>query len=186
MKRTIDIFFAVITGLVLAFPFLFVSLLVKLTSKGGVLYWSERVGVGNRVFRMPKFRTMRTDTPVVATHLLSKPESYLTPIGGFLRKTSLDELPQLWSILVGDMTIVGPRPALYNQYDLIELRTRKGIHELVPGLTGWAQINGRDEIPIPEKVDLDAEYLERCSTLFDLKIMFLTLIKVVKREGVSH
>ena len=186
MKRLFDFLLALTAGAVLLGPILVVSLLVKLTSPGPVLYWSDRVGRGNRIFKMPKFRTMRVGTPAVATHLLTDPRVYLTPIGGFLRKSSLDELPQLWSILVGNMSFVGPRPALYNQYDLIALRTQCGVHELVPGLTGWAQVNGRDELPIPDKVALDAEYLQRRSFLFDLRILLLTLIKVLQREGVSH
>jgi len=186
MKRTIDILFAVIAGLVFAVPFVIVSILVKLSSRGPILYWSDRVGVGNRIFRMPKFRTMRIGTPAVATHLLAKPKLCLTPIGGLLRSTSIDELPQLWSILRGHMSFVGPRPALFNQDDLVALRTRHGVHTLAPGLTGWAQINGRDELPIPSKVALDVEYLERRSIGFDFKIILLTLVKVIKREGVSH
>lgn len=167
-------------------PMVFVGLCVKLTSKGPVLYFSNRVGKNNFIFRMPKFRTMRVDTPTVATHLLSDPDSFLTPIGKFLRKTSLDELPQLWSILKGDMSIVGPRPALYNQKDLIALRSQKGVHVLTPGLTGTAQINGRDELPIPVKVEFDEYYLKNRSFLFDLKIIFKTVVKVLKSEGVSH
>lgn len=159
---------------------------MKLTSKGPVLYWSDRVGGNNRIFKMPKFRTMRTDTPAVATHLMTDASTYLTTLGDFLRKTSLDELPQLWSVLRGDMSIVGPRPALFNQDDLIGLRTEKGVHVLTPGLTGWAQVNGRDELPIPAKVELDEYYLKHRSFLFDLKIIILTFVKVVKREGVTH
>jgi O-antigen biosynthesis protein WbqP len=168
------------------FPLLVVALLVRVTSPGPVLYWSDRVGRHNRLFKMPKFRSMRIDTPAVATHLLSNPDQWLTPIGSFLRKTSLDELPQLWSILKGDMSFVGPRPALFNQDDLIKLRTEKGVHEVLPGLTGWAQVNGRDEIPIPQKVQLDAEYLHRQSFFFDLKILWMTALKVFNRDGVSH
>jgi O-antigen biosynthesis protein WbqP len=160
--------------------------LVRFTSTGPILYWSDRVGENNRIFKMPKFRSMRTDTPAVATHLLKDPKACLTPIGGFLRKTSLDEIPQLWSILKGDMSFVGPRPALFNQDDLIALRTRRDIHLIPPGLTGWAQINGRDELPIPQKVALDAEYLQRQSFWFDLKIIWLTAIKVIRSEGVAH
>ncbi len=167
-------------------PALVVAMLVKLTSKGPVLYWSERIGAGNMIFMMPKFRTMRIDTPTVATHLLVNPSAYLTPIGGFLRKSSLDELPQLWSILKGDMSFVGPRPALFNQDDLIKLRTHYGVHELVPGLTGWAQVNGRDELLVHEKVKLDAEYVQRQSLPFDLQILGITALKVLKRDGVSH
>jgi O-antigen biosynthesis protein WbqP len=160
--------------------------LVKLTSKGPVLYWSDRVGKKNQLFKMPKFRSMIIDTPAVATHLLVDPKSALTPVGDFLRKSSLDELPQLWSILIGDMSFVGPRPALFNQDDLIELRTAHGVDRLVPGLTGWAQINGRDELPIPQKVDLDVEYLHHQSLRLDIKILWLTFIKVLKKDGVSH
>ena len=159
---------------------------VRLTSAGPVFYWSDRLGRGNKIFKMPKFRSMRVGTPAVATHLLQDPEVYLTPIGSFLRKSSLDELPQLWSILKGDMSFVGPRPALFNQDDLIELRTRQGVDELVPGLTGWAQINGRDELPIPEKVALDVEYLQRRSLWFDCLIIWKTAVKVLQRDGVSH
>lgn len=169
-----------------AWLFFGIALLVKLTSEGPILHWSDRIGRRNRIFRMPKFRSMRIDTPAVATHLLRDAENYLTPVGSFLRKSSLDELPQLWSILKGEMSFVGPRPALFNQDDLIALRTERGVHELTPGLTGWAQVNGRDEIPIPEKVDLDAEYLERRSICFDLRILWLTAMKVLKRDGVSH
>lgn len=186
MKRFVDLLLALGATLVLLLPILLVALAVKLTSPGPVLYWSDRVGRHNRIFRMPKFRSMRTGTPAVATHLLDNPGAYLTPIGSFLRRSSLDELPQLWSILAGDMSFVGPRPALFNQDDLIALRTAQGVHELVPGLTGWAQINGRDELPIPEKVRLDAEYLRRRSLGFDLRILWLTFIKVVRRDGVSH
>lgn len=186
MKRFVDLLLALGATLVLLLPILLVALAVKLTSPGPVLYWSDRVGRHNRIFRMPKFRSMRTGTPAVATHLLDNPGAYLTPIGSFLRRSSLDELPQLWSILAGDMSFVGPRPALFNQDDLIALRTAQGVHELVPGLTGWAQINGRDELPIPEKVRLDAEYLRRRSLGFDLYILWLTFIKVLRRDGVSH
>ena len=186
MKRFVDLLLALGATLVLLLPILLVALAVKLTSPGPVLYWSDRVGRHNRIFRMPKFRSMRTGTPAVATHLLDNPGAYLTPIGSFLRRSSLDELPQLWSILAGDMSFVGPRPALFNQDDLIALRTAQGALELVPGLTGWAQINGRDELPIPEKVRLDAEYLRRRSLGFDLHILWLTFIKVLRRDGVSH
>ena len=167
-------------------PLLFVTLLVKSTFKGPAIYWSDRVGKDNAIFRMPKFRTMRTDIPELATHLLNDPDHYLTPVGRFLRKSSLDELPQFLSVLIGDMSLVGPRPALYNQDDLIRLRTEKNIHHLVPGITGWAQINGRDELPIPVKVSFDEEYLRRQSFLFDMKILWMTFLKVIKREGVSH
>lgn len=186
MKRLFDLTLAGIAALMLALPFLLLALAVRLTSTGPALYWSDRVGRHNRIFRMPKFRSMRIDTPAVATHLLQNPDQWLTPIGSFLRKSSLDELPQLWSILVGDMSFVGPRPALFNQHDLITLRTEKGVHELVPGLTGWAQVNGRDELPVPQKVDLDAEYLHRRSLMFDLKIMWMTVMKVISSDGVSH
>ena len=170
----------------LAIPMLITALAVKLTSRGPILYWSNRVGCYNTIFKMPKFRTMRTDTPAVATHLLGDPDLWLTPIGKFLRKLSLDELPQLFSILTGDMSIVGPRPALFNQDDLVALRTEKGVHRLTPGLTGWAQINGRDELPIPVKVDFDVWYLEQRSFWLDLKIILMTFIKVLKKEGVTH
>lgn len=186
MKRFFDLSLGVVALIFLTIPLLLVALLVRTTSPGPVLYWSDRIGKGNNVFRMPKFRSMRIGTPAVATHLLNDPASYLTPIGSFLRKSSLDELPQLWSILEGSMSFVGPRPALFNQYDLIELRTKAGVHELLPGLTGWAQVNGRDELPIPEKVKLDAEYLQRRSLWFDVKILWMTSIKVLQREGVSH
>jgi len=172
--------------LLLSLPILAICFLVKLTSRGPILYWSDRVGRYNKIFRMPKFRTMRTDTPAVATHLLSNPDSYLTPVGKFLRKYSLDELPQLLSILKGDMSFVGPRPALFNQYDLIDLRTIKGVHTLTPGLTGWAQINGRDELPIPIKVEYDEYYLKRRSFLLDMQIICRTFQKVVNKEGITH
>lgn len=186
MKRLFDLTLALVATVFLALPLLSVALAVRLTSPGPALYWSDRVGRHNRIFKMPKFRSMRTDTPAVATHLLQNPEQWLTPIGSFLRKSSLDELPQLWSILKGDMSFVGPRPALFNQHDLIALRTEHGVHELVPGLTGWAQVNGRDELPIPQKVQLDADYLRRQSLALDLKILWLTARKVLARDGVSH
>ena len=186
IKRALDALLAATALLVLAIPIALVALAVKLTSRGPALYWSERIGRDNRTFRMPKFRSMRVDTPVVATHLLESPDRWLTPIGSFLRRSSLDELPQLWSILVGDMSIVGPRPALFNQHDLIELRTQRGVHRLRPGLTGWAQVNGRDEIPIPEKVAYDTWYLEHRSLALDLRIVLLTAVKVLRKEGVSH
>ncbi|OWY27286.1 sugar transferase [Herbaspirillum robiniae] len=186
MKRLSDLVLALVATIFLAIPILCVALAVRLTSRGAILYWSDRVGRDNVVFKMPKFRSMRIDTPAVATHLLQNPNQYLTPIGSFLRKSSLDELPQLWSILKGDMSFVGPRPALFNQHDLISLRTKQGVHVLVPGLTGWAQVNGRDELPIPQKVELDAEYLVRRSLRFDLKIMWMTALKVLARDGVSH
>jgi O-antigen biosynthesis protein WbqP len=186
MKRLFDLTLAVFAASLMVLPILFITILVKLTSPGPALYWSDRVGRDNRIFKMPKFRSMRVETPAVATHLLSNAGSYLTPIGSFLRKTSLDELPQLWSIIVGDMSFVGPRPALYNQHDLVDLRTKYGVDKIVPGLTGWAQVNGRDELPIPEKVVLDAEYLQRRSLWFDCIIIWKTLVKVIQRDGVSH
>jgi O-antigen biosynthesis protein WbqP len=186
VKRLFDLILAGLAGLVLFIPVVGVALLVRLTSAGPVLYWSDRVGRNNRIFSMPKFRSMRVGTPAVATHLLADPQSHLTPIGSFLRRSSLDELPQLWSIIKGDMSFVGPRPALFNQHDLIELRTRSGVHELVPGLTGWAQINGRDELPIPQKVALDIEYLQNKTLWLDIKIIFLTGLKVLKRDNVTH
>ena len=186
MKRLFDLLLAVPAALVLSVPFVVVAALVRLTSPGPVLYWSDRVGRHNKIFKMPKFRSMRIGTPAVATHLLKDANSHLTPIGSLLRKSSLDELPQLWSILRGDMSFVGPRPALFNQDDLIELRTQQGVDELVPGLTGWAQINGRDELPIPQKVALDVEYLKRRSLCFDCLIIWRTAVKVVQRDGVSH
>ena len=186
MKRLFDLIAGLCAALVLLLPIAAVALAVRLTSKGPALYWSDRVGRNNNIFKMPKFRSMRVGTPAVATHLLADPNSHLTPIGSFLRKSSLDELPQLWSILVGDMSFVGPRPALFNQDDLIALRTRQGVHELVPGLTGWAQVNGRDELPIPDKVKLDVEYLHRQSLGFDIRILWLTFVKVLRRDGVSH
>jgi O-antigen biosynthesis protein WbqP len=186
MKRMLDFTTALILLLIFSIPMMLIACLVKVTSQGSVLYWSDRVGKNNRIFKMPKFRTMRTETPAVATHLLANPDQYLTSIGKLLRKSSLDELPQIFSILKGDMSFVGPRPALFNQDDLVELRTKKGIHILTPGLTGWAQINGRDELPIPIKVGFDEYYLKHCSFLFDLKILFMTVLKVVKSEGVQH
>ena len=186
LKRLFDIVTALVALCFFSLPLLFLSLLVKFTSEGPAIYWSDRVGKDNTIFKMPKFRTMRTDTPAVATHLLNNPDTYLTPVGEFLRKSSLDELPQLWSVIKGDMSFVGPRPALFNQDDLIALRTEKGVHRLIPGVTGWAQINGRDDLPIPVKVDFDVHYLKHRSFLFDMKILWLTLLKVVKREGVSH
>jgi len=186
MKRAFDFLLAVLAGCILLLPVLVVAALVRLTSKGPALYWSDRVGRNNTIFKMPKFRSMRVGTPAVATHLLADARSHLTPIGSFLRKSSLDELPQLWSILAGDMSFVGPRPALFNQHDLIELRTQQGVHTLVPGLTGWAQVNGRDELPIPEKVKLDVEYLQRQSFWFDIRILWMTFVKVLRRDGVSH
>ena len=181
-----DLVLALVAALLLALPVFMVMLAVRLTSPGPALYWSDRVGRHNQLFKMPKFRSMRIDTPAVATHLLSNPDQWLTPIGSFLRRSSLDELPQLWSILKGDMSFVGPRPALFNQDDLIKLRTEKGVHEVLPGLTGWAQINGRDEIPIPQKVQLDVEYVHRQSLFFDVKILWMTAVKVVAKDGISH
>lgn len=186
MKRIFDFLLALVLLLVLSPLLLVVSLLVKLTSPGPVIYMSSRVGRNNTLFKMPKFRTMVRNTPTVATHLLADPEPFLTPIGSFLRKSSLDELPQLWNIVKGDMSFVGPRPALFNQDDLIAMRTERGVSRLVPGLTGWAQINGRDELPIPEKVLLDAEYLQRRSFWFDMKIVLLTVLKVALRQGITH
>ena len=185
-KRIFDLFLSGFMFFIFSGFLLIIALLVKLTSNGSILYWSKRIGKDNTVFLMPKFRTMRTDTPVVATHLLSNPDAYLTPVGRFLRTTSLDELPQLYSILVGHMSFVGPRPALFNQDDLIDLRTRAGVHVLTPGLTGWAQVNGRDELPIPDKVELDKVYLNRQSWFFDLQILLRTFVKVVRRDGVVH
>jgi len=186
MKRIFDLLLSICLVPVLLFPLLMIAALVRLTSRGPALYWSDRVGEGNKIFKMPKFRTMRIDTPPVATHLLRNPDAYLTSIGSFLRKFSLDELPQLWSILKGHMSFIGPRPALFNQNDLIELRTNKGIHKLVPGITGWAQVNGRDDIPIPLKVKYDEYYMKNKSVFMDLKILYMTLLKVVKAEGVIH
>ncbi len=186
MKRLFDVLLAGVVAVLLLPLIVLVALAVKLTSSGPVLYWSDRIGKDNTIFKMPKFRSMKTGAPAVATHLLQNPDQLLTPIGRFLRQSSLDELPQLWSILKGDMSFVGPRPALFNQDDLIQLRTEKGVHKLVPGLTGWAQVNGRDELPIPQKVDLDAEYLERQSFGFDLKILCLTFLKVIKQDDVAH
>lgn len=185
-KRFSDLILALTAAIMLLVPYAIVALLVKLTSKGPVLYWSDRVGQYNNIFKMPKFRTMQIDTPAVATHLLVDPERYLTPIGSFLRRSSLDELPQLWSILKGDMSFVGPRPALFNQDDLIALRTSYGVEQLLPGLTGWAQINGRDELPIPDKVILDVYYLKHRSIFFDAKIILLTILKVLNRDGIKH
>ena len=186
LKRLFDLSLAVAAALVLALPVAAVAMLVRFTSSGPAVYWSDRVGRRNEIFRMPKFRTMRIGTPAVASHLLTDAKSHLTPVGSFLRRTSLDELPQLWSILVGDMSFVGPRPALFNQYDLIDLRTQQGVHALMPGLTGWAQVNGRDELPIPEKVKLDAVYLQQQSFLFDIRILWMTFLKVIHMDGVSH
>jgi O-antigen biosynthesis protein WbqP len=186
MKRVFDIFLGCLAALILFVPLLLVAVAVRLTSKGPALYWSDRVGRNNVTFKMPKFRTMWVGTPAVATHLLADARSHLTPIGSFLRKSSLDELPQLWSILAGDMSFVGPRPALFNQHDLIALRKHHGVHELVPGLTGWAQVNGRDELPIPDKVKLDAAYLHQKSLLLDIRILWMTILKVLNRDGIAH
>ncbi|HEY7802875.1 MAG TPA: sugar transferase [Orrella sp.] len=185
-KRLFDLLLALAALLLLSLPFFIVAILVKLTSPGPVLYWSQRVGRHNRLFAMPKFRSMRTDTPVVATHLLTNPDAYLTPIGSLLRRTSLDELPQLLSIIKGDMSFVGPRPALFNQNDLIEARTALGIDKLTPGLTGWAQVNGRDDLPIPQKVEFDRQYQIKQSFWFDIKIIWLTFVGVLRSDGVAH
>ena len=186
MKFIFDFVTAVILVVIMAMPLIIIAIAVKLTSPGPIIHWSNRVGKGNRIFIMPKFRTMRIDAPAVATHLLKEPDVYLTPPGRFLRQTSLDELPQLWSVLKGDMSFVGPRPALFNQDDLVALRTGKGVHKLIPGITGWAQINGRDDIPIPAKVEHDEYYMENQSFFFDLKILWKTVFKVIKKEGVIH
>jgi O-antigen biosynthesis protein WbqP len=186
VKRLFDLMLAFCAAIVLIILIAMVAVAVCLTSPGPALYWSDRVGRRNKLFRMPKFRSMRIGTPAVATHLLEDPAAYLTPIGSFLRKSSLDELPQLWSIWVGDMSFVGPRPALFNQQDLIALRTQHGVDSLLPGLTGWAQVNGRDELPIPEKVRLDIQYLQRQSLAFDLHILWMTFVKVLRRDGVTH
>ena len=186
MKRIFDLLLGFSILILLATPMLLMAIVVRLSSKGSALYWSDRVGKNNKIFKMPKFRSMLIDTPTVATHLLDNPDSYLSPVGGFLRRSSLDELPQLFSVLKGDMSFVGPRPALFNQDDLITLRTEKGVDKLLPGITGWAQVNGRDELSIPDKVALDVEYLNHQSFWFDIKILWMTFLKVVKRDGVSH
>jgi len=186
MKYIFDLLLGIVVFLLLAPLMLLVVIAVRLSSKGSALYWSDRVGKNNKIFKMPKFRSMLTDTPAVATHLLDNPDAYLSPIGGFLRRSSLDELPQLFSVLKGDMSFVGPRPALFNQEDLITLRTEKGVDKLLPGITGWAQVNGRDELSIPDKVALDVEYLDRQSFWLDMKILWMTFLKVIKRDGVSH
>ena len=186
MKRIFDLLLGVAILVFLVVPMLLISIAVRLSSKGPALYWSDRVGKNSTMFKMPKFRSMLIDTPAVATHLLDNPDTYLSPIGGFLRSTSLDEIPQLFSVLRGDMSFVGPRPALYNQDDLIALRTEKGVDKLLPGITGWAQVNGRDELSIPDKVVLDIEYLNRQSFWFDIKILWMTFLKVINRDGVSH
>ena len=186
MKRFLDLIFAVVAIIILSVPFLFICLTIRFTSEGSSIYWSDRVGRDNIIFRMPKFRSMRVGTPAMATHLLKDPERYLTPIGLFLRKSSLDELPQLWSILRGDMSFVGPRPALFNQDNLIKLRTEYGVNKLLPGITGWAQVNGRDELSISEKVELDVEYMNRQSFWFDMKILWMTFLNLIKRDEISH
>ena len=186
MKQIFDLFVGVILLVLLVMPMLLIAIAIRITSKVPSLYWSDRIGKNNRIFKMPKFRSMLTDTPAVATHLLDNPDSYLSPIGGFLRSTSLDELPQLFSVLKGDMSFVGPRPALYNQDDLIALRTENGVDKLLPGITGWAHVTGRDELSIPDKVALDVEYMNRQSFWFDIKILWMTFLKVIKRDGVSH
>jgi O-antigen biosynthesis protein WbqP len=186
MKRIFDFVFSIICLVLLIIPIFTLGLIVRLTSPGPILYWSNRVGQNNRIFKMPKFRSMHLNTPALATHLLKNPKDYITPFGSFLRKNSLDELPQLWSILIGDMSFVGPRPALFNQHNLIKIRTHKKIHTLIPGLTGWAQINGRDELSIRKKIELDTEYLKRQNFWFDIKILWLTFLKVIYREGLSY
>jgi O-antigen biosynthesis protein WbqP len=186
MKRILDVLLGILLLCFLSIPMILIALIVKLTSKGPVLYWSDRVGINNTIFRMPKFRTMRPDTPEMATHLMKNPDRYLTSVGSFLRKFSLDELPQLWSILKGDMSFIGPRPALHNQDDLVNLRTIKGIHKLIPGITGWAQVNGRDDIPIPLKVEYDAYYMKNKSMLLELKIIWWTIVNVLRKRGIKH
>jgi O-antigen biosynthesis protein WbqP len=186
MKRLFDIIFALHLLALFSMPMILISILVKISSKGDILYWSDRVGRNNMIFSMPKFRTMIINTPVIATHLLKNPKSVLTPVGNFLRKYSLDELPQLWSVVIGDMSLVGPRPALFNQEELIKLRTVKGVHKILPGLTGLAQINGRDELPVAEKVKIDHKYLVKQSFFFDLKILWLTFLRVLRKDGISH
>jgi len=186
MKRIFDIVLGISILVVLALPMLFIALLVRLTSRGKALYWSDRVGKNGVFFKMPKFRSMQTNTPVIATHLMKQPDEFLSPVGGFLRRSSLDELPQIFSILKGDMSFVGPRPALFNQDDLIALRVEKKVDRLMPGITGWAQVNGRDELSILDKVDFEVEYLNNQSLLFDIKILWMTFVKVIKRVGVAH
>lgn len=186
MKRLFDLTLGSVSAIILAPLILGIAIIVRLTSHGPVLYWSDRIGKANVIFKMPKFRTMQVGTPIIATHLLADSDQYITPVGSFLRKSSLDELPQLWSILVGDMSFVGPRPALFNQDNLIAMRTQYGISKLVPGLTGWAQINGRDDLSIQVKVQFEAEYLRKQSFWFDIKILALTFVKVVRQTGVSH
>ncbi|MGA2775480.1 MAG: sugar transferase [Candidatus Omnitrophota bacterium] len=186
LKRVFDLILAAILVVLFSLPMLVIAVLIKLMSKEPVIFWTNRVGKNNRIFKMAKFRTMKLNTPQLATHLMENPEDYLIPVGGFLRKYSLDELPQLFNILRGEMSFVGPRPALFNQHDLIELRTSKNIHKLIPGVTGWAQVNGRDELPIPVKVEFDEYYLKNKSLLLDARIILITLLKVIKKEGVSH
>ena len=186
MKRCFDLVLALIASFILIIPITLIALVLMMTSKGSIIFWSDRVGQNNKIFKMPKFRTMKLGAPIAASHLLNDPKRYMTTVGIFLRKTSLDELPQLWNIIEGDMSFVGPRPALFNQDDLIRLRTKKGIHKLVPGLTGWAQVNGRDELSMSFKVDLDLEYVERQSICFDMYILWLTFVRVVSGDGVSH
>jgi len=186
MKRIFDVILSVCFLFLLSVPLMIISILIKITSRGPVIYWSERIGIDNKIFKMPKFRTMRVNTPAVATHLLTNPQAYVTPVGAFLRKFSLDELLQLFSIIAGDMSFVGPRPALFNQDDLVALRTEKGIHAITPGLTGWAQVNGRDDLPIPVKVAFDAYYLAHRSFRFDIKIMLITALQVIRKEGIRH
>ena len=186
MKRLFDFLSALIIVVIIVAPSVIIALLIKITSKGSILFWSKRIGVNNIIFLMPKFRTMKQDTPDVATHLLKDPDQFLTLMGSFLRRSSLDEIPQLYSVLLGDMSLVGPRPALFNQEDLINLRTEKGIHKFKPGITGWAQVNGRDEITIPEKVSLEEEYLDKMSWKMDMYILWLTFVKVLKKDSVTH
>ena len=186
MKRLFDLLLGVVVLMLLVVLIILIAIAIRLTSKGPALYWSDRVGSNNKIFKMPKFRSMLIGTPAVATHLLDNPDAYLSPIGDFLRRSSLDELPQLFSVLKGDMSFVGPRPALFNQDDLIAIRTEKGVDKLLPGITGWAQVNGRDELSIPNKVALDAEYLNRKSFWFDMKILWMTFLRVLNRDGVSH
>ena len=186
MKRIFDLFLGIVIFILLVIPMLVIAIVVRSASKGPSLYWSDRIGKDNETFKMPKFRSMRIDTPAMATHLLNNPSAYLSPIGGFLRRSSLDELPQLFSVLKGDMSFVGPRPALFNQDDLITLRKEKGVDKLLPGITGWAQVNGRDILSVTDKVDLDVEYMQRQSFWFDMKILWMTFLRVIKRDGVSH
>jgi O-antigen biosynthesis protein WbqP len=186
MKRSFDLVVAIILLIPLSIPMLFIALVVKLTSRGPILFWSDRIGINNSIFKMPKFRTMCVDAPAVATHLLDNPKEFLIPCGSFLRRFSLDEFPQLWSVLKGDMSFIGPRPALYNQDDLVEFRAKKGIHKLTPGITGWAQVNGRDNLSIPSKVEYDEYYMNHKSFLLDLKILYMTFLKVIRAEGVKH